>query len=68
MQVTIGSPDLKANHAIRQHVDIISESQKYNKYCGLDIVLTVLVFFSNSCLLWGIRYSYLLIGPRIPDW
>lgn len=32
MQVIIGSPDLKANHAIRQHVDIVSESQKYNKY------------------------------------
>ena len=30
-QVVIGSIDLKANHAIRQHVDIVSESQKYNK-------------------------------------
>jgi len=32
VQVIIGSPDLKANHAIRQHVDIVSENQKYNKY------------------------------------
>lgn len=30
-QVTIGSSDLKANHAIRQHVDIVNESQKYDK-------------------------------------
>lgn len=30
-QVIIGSEDLKANHAIRQHVEIVSESQKYNK-------------------------------------
>lgn len=30
-QVTIGSEDLKANHAIVQHVEILSESQKYNK-------------------------------------
>ncbi|KAL0010125.1 hypothetical protein SO802_005233, partial [Lithocarpus litseifolius] len=28
--VIIGSQDLKANHAIRQHVDIVSENQKYN--------------------------------------
>ncbi|XP_022721522.1 DEAD-box ATP-dependent RNA helicase 20-like isoform X2 [Durio zibethinus] len=34
-QVTIGSADLKANHAIRQHVDIVSESQKYNKLVKL---------------------------------
>ncbi|KAK2983816.1 hypothetical protein RJ640_008492, partial [Escallonia rubra] len=34
-KVTIGSPELKANHAIRQHVDIISESQKYNKLVKL---------------------------------
>jgi hypothetical protein len=31
VQVTIGSEDLKANHAIVQHVEILSESQKYNK-------------------------------------
>ncbi|BFG24291.1 hypothetical protein CerSpe_105650 [Prunus speciosa] len=30
-KVIIGSPDLKANHAIRQIVDIITENQKYNK-------------------------------------
>lgn len=36
MQVIIGSADLKANHAIRQHVDIVSESQKYNK-CSLSL-------------------------------
>lgn len=35
-QVIIGSQDLKANHAIRQHVDIVSENQKYNKYGILD--------------------------------
>ncbi|KAE8675343.1 DEAD-box ATP-dependent RNA helicase 20 [Hibiscus syriacus] len=34
-KVIIGSADLKANHAIRQHVDIISESQKYNKLVKL---------------------------------
>lgn len=32
MQVIIGSADLKANHAIRQHVDIVSEKQKYDKW------------------------------------
>lgn len=26
-----GSSDLKANHAIRQYVDIVSEKQKYDK-------------------------------------
>jgi ATP-dependent RNA helicase DDX5/DBP2 len=31
MQVIIGSEELKANHAISQHVEILSESQKYNK-------------------------------------
>ncbi|KAG2728823.1 hypothetical protein I3760_01G222100 [Carya illinoinensis] len=34
-KVIIGSPDLKANHAIRQHVDIVSEHQKYNKLVKL---------------------------------
>ncbi|XVF86803.1 hypothetical protein PTKIN_Ptkin18bG0071800 [Pterospermum kingtungense] len=34
-KVVIGSADLKANHAIRQHVDIVSESQKYNKLVNL---------------------------------
>ena len=29
--VIIGSQDLEANHAVRQHVDIVSENQKYNK-------------------------------------
>uniref|UniRef100_A0A7N2LML7 RNA helicase n=1 Tax=Quercus lobata TaxID=97700 RepID=A0A7N2LML7_QUELO len=33
--VIIGSQDLKANHAIRQHVDIVSENQKYNKLVKL---------------------------------
>lgn len=28
----IGSVDLKANHAIQQRVEIVSENQKYNKY------------------------------------
>lgn len=31
VQVIIGSPDLKANHAIRQYVDIVPEKQKYDK-------------------------------------
>ncbi|NP_001142117.1 DEAD-box ATP-dependent RNA helicase 20 [Zea mays] len=34
-KVTIGSEDLKANHAIVQHVEILSESQKYNKLVNL---------------------------------
>ncbi|GFP89341.1 dead-box ATP-dependent RNA helicase 20 [Phtheirospermum japonicum] len=34
-KVTIGSPDLKANHAISQHVEIVSENQKYNKLVKL---------------------------------
>ncbi|KAE8699436.1 DEAD-box ATP-dependent RNA helicase 20 [Hibiscus syriacus] len=34
-KVIIGSADLKANHAIRQHVNIVSESQKYNKLVNL---------------------------------
>eukprot|EP00268_Persea_americana_P021922 TRINITY_DN2180_c0_g1_i10.p1 TRINITY_DN2180_c0_g1~~TRINITY_DN2180_c0_g1_i10.p1 ORF type:complete len:506 (-),score=78.75 TRINITY_DN2180_c0_g1_i10:498-2015(-) len=34
-KVVIGSIDLKANHAIRQHVDIVSENQKYNKLVKL---------------------------------
>ncbi|KAJ0075395.1 hypothetical protein Patl1_33487 [Pistacia atlantica] len=34
-KVIIGSQDLKANHAIRQHVDIVSENQKYNKLVKL---------------------------------
>ncbi|KAG8052844.1 hypothetical protein GUJ93_ZPchr0001g32315 [Zizania palustris] len=31
----IGSEELKANHAICQHVEILSESQKYNKLVNL---------------------------------
>lgn len=34
-KVVIGSSDLKANHAIRQLVDVVSESQKYNKLVKL---------------------------------
>lgn len=34
-KVIIGSADLKANHAICQHVEIVSESQKYNKLVKL---------------------------------
>ncbi|KAL4194708.1 hypothetical protein AMTRI_Chr05g69870 [Amborella trichopoda] len=34
-KVVIGSIDLKANHAIRQHVEIVSENQKYNKLVKL---------------------------------
>ncbi|XP_008805785.1 DEAD-box ATP-dependent RNA helicase 20 isoform X1 [Phoenix dactylifera] len=34
-QVIIGSIDLKANHAIHQRVEIVSEGQKYNKLIKL---------------------------------
>ncbi|XP_009367550.2 DEAD-box ATP-dependent RNA helicase 20 isoform X1 [Pyrus x bretschneideri] len=34
-KVIIGSPDLKANHSIRQIVDIITENQKYNRLVKL---------------------------------
>ncbi|KAM7471818.1 hypothetical protein LguiA_010001 [Lonicera macranthoides] len=34
-KVIIGSSDLKANHAICQHVDIVSENKKYNKLVKL---------------------------------
>ncbi|ESW07550.1 hypothetical protein PHAVU_010G139400 [Phaseolus vulgaris] len=34
-KVIIGSEDLKANHAIRQYVDIVSEKQKYDKLVKL---------------------------------
>ncbi|OAY79913.1 DEAD-box ATP-dependent RNA helicase 20 [Ananas comosus] len=34
-KVIIGSIDLKANHAIHQRVEIVSESQKYNKLVKL---------------------------------
>ncbi|KAG5009515.1 hypothetical protein JHK87_018030 [Glycine soja] len=34
-QVIIGSSDLKANHAIRQYVDIVLEKQKYDKLVKL---------------------------------
>lgn len=34
-KVVIGSADLKANHAIRQHVEIVSENQKYNRLVKL---------------------------------
>ncbi|KAL9263230.1 DEAD-box ATP-dependent RNA helicase 20-like protein [Drosera capensis] len=34
-KVVIGSPELKANHAIKQHVEIVTENQKYNKLVNL---------------------------------
>ncbi|KAE9616194.1 hypothetical protein Lal_00017497 [Lupinus albus] len=34
-KVIIGSEDLKANHAIKQYVDIVSEKQKYDKLVKL---------------------------------
>ncbi|PIA64339.1 hypothetical protein AQUCO_00100072v1 [Aquilegia coerulea] len=34
-KVVIGSQDLKANHAIHQHVEIVSENQKYKKLVTL---------------------------------
>nr|KAJ0202359.1 hypothetical protein LSAT_V11C600303960 [Lactuca sativa] len=34
-QVVIGSQDLKANHSIQQHVDIVTQNQKYNKLVKL---------------------------------
>lgn len=42
----IGSSDLKANRAIRQIVDVISESQKYNKYVSLPILSLPLCHFT----------------------
>ncbi|CAH1440618.1 unnamed protein product [Lactuca virosa] len=33
--VVIGSQDLKAKHSIQQHVDIVTENQKYNKLVKL---------------------------------
>lgn len=32
MQVTIGSPELKANHSIQQIVEVISDHEKYPRY------------------------------------
>ncbi|WZZ47746.1 hypothetical protein YC2023_044005 [Brassica napus] len=50
--VIIGSSDLKANRAIRQIVDVISESQKYNKLVKLleDIMdgSRILVFLDTK--------------------
>ncbi|CAI9296729.1 unnamed protein product [Lactuca saligna] len=34
-QVVISSQDLKANHSIQQHVDIVTQNQKYNKLVKL---------------------------------
>ncbi|CAI9276399.1 unnamed protein product [Lactuca saligna] len=34
-QVVISSQDLKANHSIHQHVDIVTQNQKYNKLVKL---------------------------------
>ncbi|KAJ0959640.1 putative RNA helicase [Helianthus annuus] len=34
-KVVIGSSELKANHSIHQHVDIMTENQKYNKLVKL---------------------------------
>lgn len=34
-QVTIGSQDLKANHAIEQIVEVVSEHEKYPKYASI---------------------------------
>ncbi|XP_075480119.1 uncharacterized protein LOC142520854 [Primulina tabacum] len=51
-EVIIGSPDLKANHAIHQHVEIMSENQKYNKLVKLleDIIdgSRILIFMDTK--------------------
>ncbi|VAH73296.1 unnamed protein product [Triticum turgidum subsp. durum] len=51
-KVIIGSEELKANHAICQHVEILSESQKYNKLVNLleDIMdgSRILVFMDTK--------------------
>lgn len=51
-KVIIGSPDLKANHAIRQIVEIVSENQKYKKLVDLleDIMdgSRILVFMDTK--------------------
>ncbi|KAJ0959544.1 putative RNA helicase [Helianthus annuus] len=36
-KVVIGSSELKANHSIHQHVDIMTENQKYNKLVKLGV-------------------------------
>lgn len=36
LQVTIGSSDLKANHAIDQVVEVVSEHEKYPKYVHIQ--------------------------------
>jgi len=38
VQVIIGSEDLKANHAIKQYVDIVPEKQKYDKWDMIYII------------------------------
>lgn len=59
IQVVIGSPDLKANHAIRQHVDIVSENQKYNKYAYRFMVLLCYLplVFMCFCMLHHIGFE-----------
>ncbi|KAG0502422.1 hypothetical protein HPP92_002494 [Vanilla planifolia] len=52
-KVIIGSTDLKASHAIRQNVEILTESQKYNKLVKLleDIMIDesrILIFLDTK--------------------
>ena len=62
----IGSSDLKANHAIRQLVDIVSENQKYNKYAPfLSFLYTPI--FSRFCDI-GYVVVILLIPFFFQDW
>lgn len=42
-QVTIGSQDLKANHAIEQIVEVVSEHEKYPKYASILFLTCICV-------------------------
>lgn len=44
MQVTIGSPELKANHSIQQIVEVISDHEKYPRYLVGAILLNSSIF------------------------
>lgn len=49
-QVTIGSSDLKANHAIDQVVEVVSEHEKYPKYVYYNRVLILFYIASDPSL------------------
>jgi len=55
LQVIIGSGDLTANHAICQNVEILSESQKYNKYVYITDLDNLVIFL---CSFFNVRYPF----------